>query len=131
MEYLIDTTFLIGRWRQGKTSPEQRFIDDHPDAAAAMPWIVKAEFLRGGALVAKPAAELEAFLSRYATVWVSETTLTKYVWIYVQLARTNALIGANDLWIAASALEHGIPLLTRNHREFRHVPDLEVIDYVR
>jgi predicted nucleic acid-binding protein len=128
LEYVIDTSFLIGRWRQGRKSPEQRFIDEHPDASVAMPWIVKAEFLRGAVFAGRKAGDLEEFLSRYATLWVSEATISEYVRCYVTLVRENALIGANDLWIAASALEHRLPLLTRNAREFRRVPELEVID---
>ncbi len=33
------------------------------------------------------------------------------------------------LWIAATALAHGVPLVTRNERHFRRVPELEVIGY--
>lgn len=94
-----------------------------------MPWIVKAEFLRGAVFAGHGAEELEKFLSRFPTLWVSESTISRYVATYVVLLRTNALIGANDLWIAASALEHRLPLLTRNVGEFRRVPDLDVIDY--
>ncbi len=129
MDYLIDASFLIGRWRQGRRSPEQRFIDVHPEAAVAMPWIVKAEFLRGAMFAGHGAEELDDFLSRFPTLWVSETTISQYVKTYVSLLRKNALIGANDLWIAASALEHRLALLTRNVGEFRRVPDLKVIDY--
>ncbi len=36
-------------------------------------------------------------------------------------------IGQNDLWIAASALEAGLPLLTRNRRHFGQIDGLTVI----
>ncbi len=39
------------------------------------------------------------------------------------------LIGTNDLWIAAPALVHGMPLVTNNTTEFRRVPGLEVLEY--
>lgn len=129
LDYLIDTTFLIGRWRQGRKSPEQRFIDRHLEASVAMPWIVRAEFLRGAVLAGTAAQSVVPLLSRYPTLWVSEQTISHYVGTYVALVRRNAMIGANDLWIAASALEHHLPLLTRNADEFRRVTDLEVIDY--
>lgn len=32
-------------------------------------------------------------------------------------------------WIAATALAHGVPLVTRNERHFSRVPELEVIGY--
>ena len=37
--------------------------------------------------------------------------------------------GANDMWIAATALAHAQPLLTRNAREFARVPGLQVESY--
>ena len=129
MEYVIDTGFLIGRWRAQRRGPEQRFIEQHPDDSIAMPWIVKAEFLRGAVLAGHSADEVASFLSRYPTLWVSESTLTHYAQTYATLVRANQLNGPNDLWIAASALEHSLPLLTRNAAEFERVPDLRVIDY--
>ena len=45
------------------------------------------------------------------------------------LADNGMLIGANDLWIAAAALAHSLPLATRNARHFKRVPGLQVIEY--
>lgn len=45
------------------------------------------------------------------------------------LKAAGTLIGANDMWIAATALAHGQPLLTRNAREFTRVPGLQVESY--
>lgn len=33
----------------------------------------------------------------------------------------------NDLLIAATAIEHGVPLLTRNIRDFRNIPELKLL----
>ena len=38
-------------------------------------------------------------------------------------------IGENDAWIAAIALVHQLPLLTRNVREFSRIPGLTVQTY--
>jgi tRNA(fMet)-specific endonuclease VapC len=129
MDYLIDTTFLIRLWRDGEASPEHAFILDHADAAVAMPWIVKGEFLRGSLVAGHDAATVQAFLGRYPTLWASEGTLLHYARSYAALVKRGKPIGPNDLWIAASALEHGRPLLSRNVTELRRVPALEVIDY--
>jgi predicted nucleic acid-binding protein len=39
------------------------------------------------------------------------------------------LIGANDLWIAATGLAYRMPVVTRNLEHFRRVPGLEVDSY--
>ena len=131
MDFLVDTTFLIHRWREGTASAEQRFIESHRDSAVGMPWIVKGEFLRGAVLAGHAAAEVAEFLGRYRVVWPDEETLVIYAKTYADLARSKQMIGPNDLWIAASALRSGLPLLTRNVREFRRVPGLKVEDYSR
>ena len=47
--------------------------------------------------------------------------------IYRHLASQGKLIGVNDLWIAATALRHDVPVATGNVREFERVPGLRVI----
>jgi tRNA(fMet)-specific endonuclease VapC len=37
------------------------------------------------------------------------------------------VIGAHDLWIAATALVHGLTLATANNGEFERVPALELL----
>ncbi len=43
-----------------------------------------------------------------------------------RLAREGQRIGAHDLIIAATAVAHGVGLLTNNTREFARIPGLEV-----
>ena len=45
------------------------------------------------------------------------------------LRQAGLLIGANDLWIAAVALEHSLPLVTDNISHFGRIPDLQVLGY--
>ena len=47
--------------------------------------------------------------------------------IHASLRQRGALIGAHDLIIAATALQHGYALLTSNEREFGRVPGLQVL----
>lgn len=131
MDYLSDTTFLIGRWRERAASPEQRFIDQHPDAALALPWVVKGEFLRGAVLAGLSAEVVARFLDRYRVVWPTEQTLQRYAETWAALAHGRQMVGVHDLWIAVCALEHDLPLLTRNAAEFGRVPRLRVVDYAK
>jgi tRNA(fMet)-specific endonuclease VapC len=50
--------------------------------------------------------------------------------LYAELAKKGQLIGAHDLMIAATALHHGLSILTDNVDEFSRVPGLRVIPFV-
>ena len=58
--------------------------------------------------------QLAAWLSsrRVDTVSTGHDTARRYGLIYADLRRRGQPMGANDLWIAASAMEHGAELLT-------------------
>ena len=45
---------------------------------------------------------------------ITAQTADSYALVYSNLRRTGRPIPTNDLWIAASALEHGAALLTRD-----------------
>jgi tRNA(fMet)-specific endonuclease VapC len=40
---------------------------------------------------------------------------------------SHRLIGDNDLWIAACAVRHAIPLITHNRRHFEGIPGLNIV----
>lgn len=129
MDYIADTGFLIGRWRGGKACAEEAFIARHPDASLLIPWVVKAEFLRGALIARHDAGQVLAFLGRFKLALPDDDTIALYARTYMVLYRANHLIGPHDLWIAAAGLQRDIPLLTRNVAEFRKVPGLRVADY--
>ena len=96
-----------------------------------VPVIVLGELLAGfahGAKEAENRAELAKFLepSRVRTVAVDDDTARWYAQVYAQLRRAGSPIPANDLWIAAQALQHGLPVLTFD-RHFEAVEGLMVI----
>lgn len=70
-------------------------------------------------------AELARFLDspRVRVVAVTAQTADSYALVYTGLRRKGRPIPTNDLWIAASALEHGAGLLTRD-THFAHVDGL-------
>lgn len=41
--------------------------------------------------------------------------------------RTQALIECGDCWVAATAVRHGLPLMTHNHRHFGEIGSLRLI----
>ena len=81
--------------------------------------IVLGELLGGfaaGTREPKNRAELARFLDspRVEILPVTGETADSYALIHVGLRRKGQPIPTNDLWIAASALEHGAALLTRD-----------------
>jgi tRNA(fMet)-specific endonuclease VapC len=42
-------------------------------------------------------------------------------------AGSHRVVGDNDLWIAACAVSHSLPLVTHNRRHFEGIPDLEIL----
>jgi predicted nucleic acid-binding protein len=49
--------------------------------------------------------------------------------IFRQLKAEGRMIGANDLWIAATARAHGMPVVTNSLQEFQRVEGLEVLPF--
>ena len=71
---------------------------------------------------------LEGFLESPVVDSVAVTTYTSvyYTKIYHHLKTAGEMIPQNDIWIAASALEHGFELLTHDGH-FARIPMLNVI----
>ena len=96
-------------------------------ARAAIPVIVLGEFRYGIAESRhRPAYEawLEAELPHFDVLAVTEETAVAYAALRVALRRSGRPIPANDAWIAALALQHRLPVLSRD-QHFDAVPDLE------
>jgi tRNA(fMet)-specific endonuclease VapC len=90
--------------------------------------VVLGELLGGfaaGTRESKNRAELARFMDspRVEVVPVTAQTADSYALVYSALRRKGQPIPTNDLWIAASALEHGAALLTRD-THFAHVDGL-------
>lgn len=51
-----------------------------------------------------------------------------YAEAWTDLAKRGEVVGAHDLWIAATALAHGLGIATRNASDFGRVAGLRVVD---
>ncbi len=69
--------------------------------------------------------ELSRFLesSRVAIVGLDEETSERYATIVSSLRRAGTPIPTNDLWIAASAMQHGLAIVTTDSH-FEKVPQI-------
>ncbi|HEV2356556.1 MAG TPA: type II toxin-antitoxin system VapC family toxin [bacterium] len=107
------------------TSAYSAFMAGHPDVKRALqladaiyltPIVLgelRAGFLRGRSRK-KNEEELRAFLAspRVDVVDITEATAERYAAILDFLWKSGAPIPTNDIWIAASAMQHGLKLLT-------------------
>lgn len=87
------------------------------EVRAAIPVIVLGEFRYGIAESRHRAAYeawLETHLPRFEILTVTDGTAIVYAGLRVDLRRRGRLIPANDAWIAALALEHRLPVLSRD-----------------
>lgn len=92
--------------------------------------IVMGELLGGfaaGSRESKNRAELARFVDspRVEVVPLTPQTADSYALVYAGLRRKRQPIPTNDLWIAASTLEHGAALLTRD-AHFSNVEGLRI-----
>ena len=130
MDFLADTGFLIDLWRESRQpGAATHFARTNAGKQVGICWIVEGEFLGGSVLADHNTAVVSAFLGHYSVVHSNRAIVRQYSELFASLRRQNRLIGPNDLWIAATALSLGLPLLTRNADEFERVSELEIVDY--
>jgi len=93
----------------------------------AIPVIVLGEFrygIAGSRHRSTYEAWLEAHLRHFSVLAVTEETTVTYAELRVALKRSGRPIPSNDAWIAALALQHGMPVLSRDSH-FDSVSGLE------
>jgi tRNA(fMet)-specific endonuclease VapC len=80
---------------------------------------------KGGSREAMNRKELEQFLDspRVETILIDEETAEFYAKIFWDLKKKGKPIPGNDLWVAASAMRHGLALFTYDNH-FRNIDGL-------
>ncbi len=129
MAVLIDTGLLVDLER-GVANPEVDGAIGEEDRAISV--ITVSELLHGvhraeGAQRARRRAFVEHLLAGMRALEITEPIARVHADIWAQLAARGEVIGAHDLWIAATALAHGMGLATGNTREFKRIPGLRLI----
>jgi tRNA(fMet)-specific endonuclease VapC len=126
---LIDTDMLVDL-EHGVGNPDvENAIGDE---ARAISVITVSELLHGvhrasGAQRTRRSAFVEHLLAGMRAIEITERIARVHADVWAQLAAKGQLIGSHDLWIAATALAHGMALATGNVDEFQRVPGLRLI----
>jgi predicted nucleic acid-binding protein len=127
---ILETTFLVDLEREARARAPGRahaFLEAHPDRPLCITLTTAGELACGPRV-----GEREGWrrlVSRFRVLAPDGDAAWAYGQTFRYLADNGLLIGANDLWIAATALAHGLPVVTRDEAHFRRVPGLEVLGY--
>jgi len=129
--YLLDTNACI-QFLRAPDSAVARRLAAVPLGEVALCTVVKAELYYGARRSTDPDRSiqiLEVFFGNLVSLPFDDLAAEVYGRIRAYLAQQGALIGPNDLLIAATALAYGATLVTHNTREFERVPELKIEDW--
>lgn len=127
---ILETTFLIDLEREAlreAPGPAHRFLDGRRETRLCLTLTTAGELASG--VAPEERDRWEDLLRRFRVLTITPEACWRYGRVFRYLRRNGLLIGANDLWIAATALAHDLPLVTRNEAHFGRVPELRVIRY--
>lgn len=128
MAVLIDTTVLVNAERRG-----QALDDVIGDQERGISTITVSELLHGvhraedGAIRTRRSAFVEHVFSAMEPLPITTAIARAHAAVWAELEKEGNLIGAHDLWIAATALSHGMEVATVNAKDFERVPGLTVV----
>jgi tRNA(fMet)-specific endonuclease VapC len=122
---LVDTNVVVAYFRGDQAL--------HPHFAGAtplnLPWVVLGELYYGAQRAQRRQAQLAYIrdLLVYAVVlFPDHDTTAIYGEVKAELAQVGKPIPDNDLWVAATARQHDLPLATRD-AHFTQVPRLKTL----
>ena len=124
---VLDTSVIVAALRRAPGVWERLRSSD----ALLVPLVALGELEYGANLAlhgAKQRAALNAFMTGAELLMPSARTAAEYGRIKAELSRGGALIPENDIWIAAYAMEHNLPLAMRD-AHFARIPGLTVQDW--
>lgn len=126
---ICDSTFFVAldrERRRRQEGPAHSFLRAHAAEEIAMSVITRGELARGF----PRRADSEDFCTGFTVYPLDEDVLWKAAEVFQDLRKRGEPTGENDLWIAATALVAGHPLVTANIKDFRKVRGLQVLSHL-
>jgi predicted nucleic acid-binding protein len=122
---LIDTSILIDHLRKPRKDKTifYRFAQQRELLISA---ITEFEFSIGA--TPKNRAYIEKLLAKLPALPFDSTCVKTAAEIYRDLKARNQLISLPDIFIAATALVHGVPLATLNRKHFERIDNLQLAE---
>jgi predicted nucleic acid-binding protein len=127
---IVDTTFLIDLEREiSRRQPgsAMEFLARNHSQTMRISVITFGELAEGYENPAAPA--LEEMIAPYGIVDIARSIGARYAGISRVLRSSGSRWGDNDLWIGATAIELGEPLVTRDLDHFSRIPGLAAMGY--
>jgi predicted nucleic acid-binding protein len=125
---LFDSEFLIaasGQRGARRQAAAEVFLHAHLDVPLYTSRVCWAEYAEGCASL----HEANHGTVRFTVIEIDQAVAWQCARISRHLVRRGLHIGDNDIWIAATALAHGLPLVTRNARHFGRIAGLALEIY--
>jgi predicted nucleic acid-binding protein len=119
---LFDTTFLIDYEREIKRNrlgPVHSFLTQHANAPLYVSTISVGEFAEG--FSADQEEDCWMCLRRYSILGIDREIAWRAGQLSRQLRAGGQTMGDNDFWIAATALHHGLAVVTANIQHFQRI----------
>jgi tRNA(fMet)-specific endonuclease VapC len=127
-EYLLDTDISSYIMKRSHEAVLRR-LQTVPIGAVAISVITKSELLYGVEVSPRRQQDslaLSEYLRHVEVLDFPDEAALHYAQIRAALKASGAMIGANDLFIAAHARSLRVTLVTNNTAEFCRVPDLKI-----
>jgi tRNA(fMet)-specific endonuclease VapC len=125
-DVLLDTSVVIPFFKG-----DQAIGGNLAGTTIYLPQIVLGELYCGAHLSSNPAkthGEIQNFLAAVTVLSSGVATAKHYGQIRAALARAGTPIPENDIWIAALAVEHGLPLAARD-AHFQKIAGLQILKW--
>lgn len=130
MGVLIDTDVFVEIERGLRPVAIRQRVGDESRGISV---VTVSELLHGvhrasGEARVRRAAFVERVLHGFEALLVTEGVARVHAELSAQMAASGQRIGANDLWIGATAMAHGLGVLTGNVADFDRIPGLRVVN---